>query len=363
MMGYVVCEGGKQTFLFHEVEVPKAKTGALVAKVLYANICGSDMFDYVEESLEVGWGLGHEFVCEIIDIGDGVETDSNGKPVAVGDRIVCCYFVTCMKCEHCLKGDFQNCENAYKYRPDKIAWDEWPHFVGAYGSHYYIRPDVIFYKVPDELPSEWVAGINCAFSQVYGGLEKQLDLREGETFLIQGAGGLGIYAACIAAEKGAIPIVIDGVKERLDMIKRFGAAHIIDLNEYPDKKDRVKRTLELTGGKGVDKAIELCGFADSFQEGLEHLKVTGDYCVIGISRIFRESRSVYPGLITRKALTIKGVVRYDPAFLKKSLDFMVRFKDKYPFGELCDKPYPMKEIDSVMKRVVAKEITRALLQP
>ncbi len=61
---------------------------------------------------------------------------------------------------------------------------------------------------------------NCAFSQVYYGLDRS-GLKAGETLLIQGAGGLGLYASAIAKEKGAKVIIIDGVKERLELAKRL----------------------------------------------------------------------------------------------------------------------------------------------
>ena len=86
-------------------------------------------------------------------------------------------------------------------------------------------------QVPDSVPNELAVGVNCAFSQVYYGLERA-GLEAGETLVIQGAGGLGLYASAIAKEKGAKVIVIDGVKERLDLARRFGADHTIDTVSY-----------------------------------------------------------------------------------------------------------------------------------
>ena len=60
----------------------------------------------------------------------------------------------------------------------------------------------------------------------------------GETLLIQGAGSMGLYAAAIARELGVVTIVIDSVAERLEMAKRFGADHLINMTEYPTLSDR-----------------------------------------------------------------------------------------------------------------------------
>jgi threonine dehydrogenase-like Zn-dependent dehydrogenase len=363
MKGLIVSEGGNQKFEFHEMELPKPKGGAVLAKIRLANICGSDMHDYLENFCSVGTCLGHEFVSEIAELGEGVTTDNAGQPVGIGDRIVCPYFITCMECDSCAVGDFQNCVNAHRYRLEHARWDAWPHFSGAFSTHYYIHPEALFYKVPDELPDEWVAGVNCAFSQVYCAIEKHLDVRQGETLLIQGAGGLGLYSAAIAAEKGAVPIVLDSNASRLELAKRFGSAYTVNMSEHAEIEDRVRITQKITGGAGVDKAMEVCGAAEAFQEGIQHMKVRGIYAVMGVNRLYRGA-TVYPGYIVRKALTIKGSLRYDPIFIKKSMEFMVRFKDKYPFGELCDGvTYPLKDITEVMRLVVEQKIPRAILKP
>ena len=90
--------------------------------------------------------------------------------------------------------------------------------------YYYLPPGHYAYKVPDELPSDAVPPVNCALSQVLFGLERaKMDF--GDTVVIQGAGGLGIFATAIASEKGASKvIVIDGQQPRLgfgDEVRRY----------------------------------------------------------------------------------------------------------------------------------------------
>src|SRR4029453_13123570 len=114
-------------------------------------------------------------------------------------------------------------------------------------------------KVPDELPEETVAGINRALSQVVGGMELA-GLKLGEYVVIQGAGGLGVYATAVAKEMGAGKvIVIDGITERFDLAAAFGADELIDFRELPNEEDRVKRVQELTDGWGADVVAELVG--------------------------------------------------------------------------------------------------------
>lgn len=359
MIGKIGYSKGVKNIAFIEKEVPKPEKGELVVKIRLCNICGSDMHGWAGSGGLASGCLGHEFVGEIYELGEGVEKDYAGNPVKVGDRIVAPYYLTCMKCSTCAEGDFQYCENAYAHlAPDP---NEWPYFGGAFSTHYYIRSNQFFYKVPDDLDDKLVVGANCAFSQSYCGLDV-LGLKFGEILLIQGAGGLGLYAACIAKEIGATVIIIDGVKERLELAKRFGADYAIDMNEYPSVEDRLKVTLDLTNGKGVDRAIELTGYTPAFEEGLRHLKIKGQYVICGINVVGKEA-TMSPGYITRKAITVHGVARYMPHYLHKSLLFLQKYQDKYPFTEMSDQVYPLEDIQSVMEQVYDHKIARAVLKP
>ena len=78
---------------------------------------------------------------------------------------------------------------------------------------------------------EMVAPVNCALSEVIFGLEK-VRFGFGETIVIQGAGGLGIYATAVAREMGAEKIiVVEGIDERIELVKSFGADEIVDMKQ------------------------------------------------------------------------------------------------------------------------------------
>jgi len=78
--------------------------------------------------------------------------------------------------------------------------------------------------------------------------------------VVQGAGGLGIFAAAAARELGAGKvIVVDGIQERLDLAAAFGADDLIDLRELKTPEQRVQRVRELTDGWGADVVVEDLG--------------------------------------------------------------------------------------------------------
>ena len=92
-------------------------------------------------------------------------------------------------------------------------------------------------------------------------------MQVGETVVIQGAGGLGLYAIAVARERGAgRVIVVDGVPERLEVAAMFGADEFVDLHDLPEPEQRIRRVRELTGGWGADVVMEVGGFPRSPQK-------------------------------------------------------------------------------------------------
>ena len=362
MKGKLVYFSGEKKFGITEHELPEASEGAVLVKIICTNICGSDVKNWKGAS-SVGLSdkptcQGHEFIGEIYQLGEGVTTDSMGSSVHGGDRVVAPYYITCKNCPMCKIGRYDLCENAYIHLGSSP--DQWPYFGGTFASHYYIYPEQEFYKVPDDVPNELAVGANCAFSQVYYGLDRA-SLVSGETLLIQGAGGLGLYASAIAKEKGAKVIIIDTVSERLETAKKFGADYVINASETT-LEEREALVKEYTEGKGPEAALEVTGFAGAFEEGIHHLAIMGRYIVIGINST-GVSAEISPGYITRKAITVYGVCRYLPEYLYKSLRFLEKYQDKYPFKEFSDRSFRLEEIGEALQLSADRKITRAIIRP
>lgn len=337
-------------------ELPIPEEGAVLAKVRRTNVCGSEIHIWKGEHPTKKTGvLGHEMVGEVQSVGESVKTDFAGEKLNVGDRIASTYFQICRKCKMCQKGAFNLCENAYEFwnKPSK----ESPHFHGTFATHYYVHPDFYFYKVPDNVPDVVAASANCAISQVYFGIE-EANLQYGETIVIQGAGGLGLNAAAIAKEKGAKVIVIDGVKERLKNALKFGADHIIDFNDCDTVEKRENKIYDLTSGNGADVGIELTGSPHAFSEGIHLVSSGGRYVSIGnVSP--GKTTSFDPGLLTRKSIEIVSIVRYKPWYLKKSLNFLSKNIDKYPFADMIDGEFSFENIEEALDQSAKREVNRA----
>src|SRR4051794_27403027 len=313
--GQVAALVGRETVELKEFDVPEPEPGAVVLQVTRANVCGSDVHIYHYESPLLRQSvLGHEFVGRIHALGAGVTTDYAGEPVAVGDRVVAVYFLACRRCPGCQRGEFSLCRNSLRLwaRPP----EEPPHFFGGFATHYYVDPEQYFYKVPETLSDEAVAGANCGLAQMLFALDR-IGLHSGESIVIQGAGGLGLYAAAVARDRGARVYVVDSVPERLELARAFGAHAVVDMKEHTTLADRVARVQELTGSDGADVVLEVTGVAAAFPESVELAGVGGRIASVGNINVGPTNEvSIAPGLVTRKNLTVRGFLRYDPWYLR-----------------------------------------------
>lgn len=341
---------------FQEYDIPSPGPGAVLVEVSRSNVCGSEVHIWCgHHPSKKSGGLGHEMIGKVVELGEGVTEDHAGTPIGLGDRIVATYFIACKKCNPCQHGQFNLCTNAYRFWSRQP--EEAPHFHATFASHYYIHPDQYFYKVPDEVSDREAASANCALSQVFFGIE-QAELVYGETVVIQGAGGLGINAAAVAREKGATVIVIDAVANRLEVARRFGAHHLIDMNTYASKEARVQRVMDLTGGLGADLVMEVAGVPAAFAEGFELARPGGRFVTMGnVSP--GKTVDFDPGLLTRRNVRIIPVLRYNPWYLKKSLDFLLANRSKYPFESLLDAEFSMDDIEAALAQSAERTVTRA----
>ena len=345
---------------FLEFPVPDPEPGAVLTEVERANVCGSELHIYRGFHPEVREGaLGHEALCRVAELGEGVETDYADEPIEEGDLIAPAYFITCQRCRPCQRGQFNLCENAYRHwsKPPQ----EPPHFHGTFGTHYYVHPQQYFYKVPDGLDPNVAAGANCALSQVLFGIER-VGVDEGETVVVQGAGGLGLNSIAVAKERGADVIVVEGVDGRLERAEVFGADHTIDFREYDSVETRAERVRELTDGDGADVGIEVAGTPAAFAEGIHLVRPGGRYLEIGNVNP-GHTTEFDPGTLTRRAVTIYPAIRYDPWYLRKALTFLEEHAAEYPYDVLIDAEFDLRDVEEALHRSEDRDLTRATLLP
>ncbi len=349
-----------------EYAVPDPEPGAIVLRTRIANVCGSDLHQWRGEFDVASFGrpypqiLGHEMTGEVTALGKGIAADSAGTPLREGDRVVFRYFYPCGRCRACASGITRACPDARAYL--RKSCDEPPHFVGAFGDYYYVFPGATVFRVPEGVDDAAVAGANCGLAQVVGGFELAR-LRPGETVVVQGAGGLGVWATAVAKELGAARVVVlDAIPERLALARAFGADEVVDVREHAASSERIARVVELCGGWGADVVVELVGHPRVVNEGLRMLGRTGRYLEIGNINPGL-TYELDPSLLVFRNLTMYGMVYYEAEHLRRALDLVLRTKDRYPWSAVVSRTFPLERINEAFAAADRGEATRAAIVP
>jgi threonine dehydrogenase-like Zn-dependent dehydrogenase len=362
MNGRVVALVGRESMQIEEYELPVVPEGAALLRVRRANVCGSDVHIYHWRNPNLrDLVMGHEFVAEIAELGEGLTTDSSGAPVSVGDRVVVVYFRTCHKCTPCNRGDFNMCVNGVGSlaQPARVA----PHFHGAFATHYYLTPGQYFYKVPDGLSDAEVAGANCGLAQVMFALDG-LEVKRAQTVVVQGAGGLGLYACAVANSTGARVIVVERDPKRIEAARAFGAAEVVDMIAHPTPEDRLKQVMDMTDGEGADAVLEVTGRSEAFAEAIGFARIGGSIASVGNLNMGEAFElKIAPAIFTRKNLRVHGYLRYDPWYLLKAVNFIADNQDRYPFESLSDRTYSLDEIEEALAKSESGEVARPSVIP
>lgn len=353
-----ICLAAREPFEFREYPVPDPDSGAVLVKMRAANICGSDLHLWRGHAVRLEEGvpqiLGHEMVGTVEKLGSDVKCDSLGRPLCEGDRIVYTYGRPCGTCTYCLTRE-ASCPNRHQHWIG-ISSDTPPHFNGGYGEFYYLGPGQSVFRVPDELSDDLASPVNCAAAEVFEGLSR-IEIRSGDTVLIQGAGGLGLYALAMAREMGAARIIVlDGLPERLKLAGQFGANQLLNIKETTTE-GRQQQVLEWTGGLGADVALELAGVPVAAAEGVSLLRDGGRYLWAGNINKGLET-SFDPSFIVRKGLTVKGVHGYQPWAIPAALDLLARTKDKYPYHSIISHHFDFDDINEAFALADGQEAIR-----
>jgi D-arabinose 1-dehydrogenase-like Zn-dependent alcohol dehydrogenase len=366
MARMAVFHGAGKPFEIREYPVPDPEPGAVLIDVSIANVCGSDMhywrgeLDYVKMGRPLPLNTGHEHMGRVARLGPGVTTDSAGQPLAVGDRVAYRFFFPCGRCRACLMRRTKSCP--VRQANWLVSCEAWPHFQGGYGEYFYLRPNHAIFKLPDEITDAMAAGVNCAFTQVYAGLDVA-NLRAGQTVVIQGAGGLGVYACAVAREMGAgRVVVIDGLDERLALARSFGADEVVDLREHRTPEERIRRVRALTDDWGGDVVMELVGHPGVVDEGLRMTAPEGTYLEIGNINVGWKAE-FDPAWIIFGNRRIIGLSHYEAEHLRAALDLMRRTLGRYPWHRIVSHTFPLEAINEAFAQQDLGHVTRAAIVP
>ena len=205
--------------------------------------------------------LGHSAVGEVLEVGPQV-----GR-VKVGDKVAISGSMQCGMCRACLRGSPGACEQIFVQMGRRVGVDAHGRAVygdGGAGVHAQeaILPEWGLVPVETDAAPEHLAMLGCGICSGLGAVLEVARVQEGDTVAIFGAGHLGLWMTQGARVAGAERIiVVEPRAERRAVAGQVGATDVVDA-----AGDVVEEVRDLTGGVGVDVALEAVGSAEAVQQ-------------------------------------------------------------------------------------------------
>ncbi|MEM5547827.1 L-threonine 3-dehydrogenase [Pseudoalteromonas fuliginea] len=270
-------------------DAPKPEVGHndLLIKIRKTAICGTDVHIYkwdewASKTIPTPMVVGHEYVGEVVDMGQEV------RGFQVGDRVSGEGHITCGHCRNCRAGRVHLCRNTTGVGVNR---------EGAF-AEYLVIPAFNAFKIPDNISDELASIFDPFGNAVHTALSFDL---VGEDVLITGAGPIGIMAAAVAKHVGARHVVITDVNEyRLDLARKMGASRTV--NVASEKLEDVIKELGMT--EGFDIGLEMSGVPSAFNSMLNNMNHGGKIAMLGIPP---SDMAVDWNQVIFKGLVIKGI--------------------------------------------------------
>ncbi|MFI1977506.1 Zn-dependent alcohol dehydrogenase [Streptomyces wedmorensis] len=260
------------------IELPEPGPGQVRVRLAAAGVCHSDLsLSNGTMRVPVPAVLGHEGAGTVVSVGDGV------THVAPGDGVVLNWAPSCGTCHPCLLGEVWLCADALTGAANVHArtadgTELHPGLnVAAFAEETVVAANCVL-PVPDGVPLTDAALLGCAALTGWGAIHHSARVREGETVAVFGVGGVGLATLQAARIAGASTIVaVDVTPEKEALARAAGATEYVVASGTTPKEIR-----KLTGGQGVDVAVECVGRAVTIRTAWESTRRGGRTTVVGI---------------------------------------------------------------------------------
>ncbi|HLY54982.1 MAG TPA: L-threonine 3-dehydrogenase [Stellaceae bacterium] len=269
------------------IKKPEIGHNDVLIKIRKTAICGTDVHiwkwdDWAQKTIPVPIQVGHEFVGEIVELGQEV------RGFRVGDRVSGEGHITCGYCRNCRAGRRHLCRNTVGIGVNR---------EGCF-AEYLSLPAFNTFKIPDDISDELASFFDPFGNAVHTALSFPV---LGEDVLVTGAGPIGIMAAAIARHVGARHIVITDLNDyRLGLAKKMGATRTVNAS-----REHLKDVMDDLGmTEGFDVGLEMSGVPAAFTAMLEHMNHGGKVALLGL---LPAGTPIDWNKVIFKGLEIKGI--------------------------------------------------------
>ena len=293
---------GKEDLRVEQVAIPQIGPGDILVRVGTALTCGTDVKvfkrGYHARMIVPPALFGHELAGEVVRVGEEV---TKFHP---GDRVVAANSAPCGHCHYCKKNNENLCED--------LLFNN-----GAYAEYMRIPQRIVeknTYKIPDHV-SYQEAALAEPLACVMRGLEES-GIKAGDDVAVIGLGPIGLMFVRLAKVIGARVIAVGRRKTQVDRAINLGADDVLVSD---DKTDIVAAVRALTGGHGVDKAVEAVGIPQTWEQAVRMVRRGGLVNFFGgcasDARITLET-----ALLHYSEITCKASFHHTPKHIQRALE-------------------------------------------
>jgi len=295
---------GKEHLEVEPVAIPAIERGDILVRVQVALTCGTDVKvfrrGYHARMIVPPAVFGHELAGDVVAVGPDVTR------FGLGQRVVSANSAPCEACYFCERGQQNLCED--------LLFNN-----GAYAEYIRIPSRIVernTYEIPAHVSYQDAALIE-PLACVLRGLE-ETGVRPSDTVAIIGLGPIGLMFVRLAKVYGARVIAIGRRKTQLDRAAAMGASELICTANVPQPAGTVR---QITGGRGVDIAIEAVGKPETWHWAVDMVRRGGTVNFFGGCP--NESRvSLDTSLLHYSEITCKASFHHTPAHIRKALDIV-----------------------------------------
>jgi len=304
-------------------DVPKPEYGPhdVLVRVKKTGICGTDVHiynwdDWAQKTIPVPMVVGHEFVGEVVAVGQFVQAFHEGDIVSAEGHVVC------GRCRNCLAGRRHLCAHTKGIGVNR---------AGAF-AEYVAVPEQNVWKTSPDIDEELYAIFDPLGNAAHTALSFDL---VGEDVLITGAGPIGIMAVAIAKSAGARHVVITDVNDyRLGLAKQMGATETVNVAQT--RLEAVQQQLHMH--EGFDVGLEMSGNAQAFREMIANMRHGGRIAMLGIQA---PDTAIDWDAVVFKGLTLKGIYGREmyetwykmTALIQAGMDISGVITHRFPYHE------------------------------
>ena len=345
-----------------EFPEPALEPGSVLLRTLYSEVCGTDVHIWHGRLSAVPYPIipGHVSV----GLADKIRGDLrgvDGRRVAEGDRLV--FFDvhrTCGRCRACtVTRTPTRCEARRVYGITDSA-DEG--LFGGWAEAIYLEPGVAIATLPDSVPAETYISGGCGLITAVHAIDRAAIVL-GDTVLVQGTGAVGLSVIALARLAGATRVIAFGAPaDRLALAAAMGADTVVDIQRtLPAERMQIVR--DLTGGAGVDVAVEAAGSAHAVEEALDLIRDGGRYVIAGHYTDAGPSTINVHQQINRKHLEIRGCWGSEVGHFVRALRVLERHHTAIPWRAIGARTYRLSELNQALADAEAMRLPKALVTP